>query len=169
MDTPGRNGRPHRTAAASSSGVAPGLTAKPAPTERAFWSPDSSRTVPMPTSTSGNALMMFLALCSAASVRSVISSTCRPPSISAAARGTASSTEPICKTGITVLGGSCAQKSTVIVSSLPSAARTAKVHRIWPASPAFQHGRDLHPRRPGKRGTVGRFENLQSVGIALSF
>ena len=96
-------------AARTTSGFTPGLTPNCAPASMAAFTCDGSRIVPAPTSASGQAWRMARMQSRAHGVRSVISMRGSPPSTSARASDTASSTESATATGTTRLCRSCSR------------------------------------------------------------
>ncbi|MNT55276.1 hypothetical protein D3C72_1925000 [compost metagenome] len=99
--TPGSSEIPAPCAPAASAGVRPGDTANCAPASRTACSCSTFSTVPAPTQACGSAAATALMASSATGVRSVISSSGRPPVTSASLTCRASSTEWNSSTGIT--------------------------------------------------------------------
>jgi hypothetical protein len=101
VEQPGNAGTGASVSASARSGDVPGLARNAAPASQARETSSRFTTVPMPATTSGTSAMIARNAESAASVRNVTSITERPPVASARASGTASSTRPMVRTGMT--------------------------------------------------------------------
>ncbi len=101
VTAPGRSGTALASAALATSRVRPGLTMKREPACAASSNCSADRMVPAPTTASSTSPEARRIASSAAGVRSVISTSRRPPLASARTSGTASSARSILSTGTT--------------------------------------------------------------------